>query len=272
MQWTRREAILLALAALQARRGAATRLSRIGVQLYTARSAMAEDPVGTIARIGAMGFQEVEFAGYFGLDPARVRRVLDDHDLTAPATHAGLSDLQSRSAQLIETCVEIGHRYLVLAYLQPAERQNLDQYRAYADLLNEVGEACTAAGVQLAYHNHDFEFVALDGELPYDLLLDRTDAESLQFELDLFWIVRAGASAADYFARYPERFPLFHVKDMDASGDFTEVGSGEIDFAHFLAQRGAAGAKHFFVEQDVVDGDLWESLQTSLDYLRNLDF
>lgn len=272
MHCTRREAILMGLAAACARPGRATRLSRIGLQLYTARAAMAEDAVGTLARLGAMGFHEVEFAGYFGLEPSSVRTVLEDSDLTAPSAHVSLNDLQERSAELIDTCASIGHRYMVLAYLQPEERQSLDQYRAYADLLNEVGEASAAADVQLAYHNHDFEFVELDGELPFDLLLERTDAELLQVELDLYWISKAEASAAEYFARYPGRFPLFHVKDMDAAGGFTEVGSGTLDFAGLLAQRGVAGTRHFFIEQDVVKGDLWESLQTSLDYLRVLDF
>lgn len=269
---TRREAILLGAAALCARPAAATRLDRLGLQLYTARSAMAKDPVATLERLGAMGFHEVEFAGYFGLEPARVRTVLDDADLTSPATHVQLGDLQNRAEEIIETCVEVGHRYLVLAYLQPAERQTLDQYRSYADLLNSVGSQCAAAGVQLAYHNHDFEFVALDGVRPFDLLLERTDAALLQIELDLYWISKAGASAADYFQQHPGRFPLFHIKDMDAAGAFTEVGAGTLDFADLLRQRGVAGTKHFFIEQDVVKGDLWTSLQQSLDYLRVLDF
>ncbi len=250
---------------------AAARLERVGLQLYTLREAMAEDPVGTIARVAGMGFDEVEFAGYHGLGHAEVRQALANAGLTAPAAHAGLRQILDDSSRWIETCAEIGHRYLVLAYLQPHERERLDQYKSYADALQKVGEACRAAGIQLAYHNHDFEFVSLEGTVPYELLLG-TDPELVEMELDLFWITKAGADPLRYFDAHPGRFTLFHVKDLHAdTGTFTEVGSGTVPFARIFAAREKAGLRHAFVEQDVIRGDVWASLRQSLGYVRNLE-
>ena len=270
---TRRQALQTLLVAAVARPTFAAKLDRIGLQLYTVRREMAADPLAVIERVARLGFRELEFAGYHGLEPARVRRALSDFGLSAPATHVGLQDLESDADRWIELCSEVGHRYLVLAYLQPHERRELDQYRRYADLLNDVGERSAVAGIQLAYHNHDFEFVELEGEIPFDLLLGRTDPDLLKLELDLYWIEKAGASASQYFDKHPGRFPLFHVKDMDPStGGFTEVGSGSVDFQGHFSRREQAGTQHFFVEQDVIRGDPWVSLEKSLNYLRSLSF
>ena len=270
---SRRDVIKLGAASVLVARGlgAAKRPEPIGLQLYTVRGEMAKDPVGTLSRVGAMGFTEVEFAGYHGLGPAETTKALSAAGLEAPAVHAGLSAIENDTQRLIDECAAVGHRYLVLAYLQPNERQTLDQYRHYVDVLNRAGEACRKAGLQLAYHNHDFEFETLDEVVPYDLLLEGTDPELVQMELDLYWTTKAGATPSQYFEKYPGRFPLFHLKDMDSeSGSFTEVGSGVVDFEGILAQESAAGLKHIFVEQDVIRGDVWKSLETSLGFVRGL--
>ncbi len=228
----------------------ASRLDRIGVQLYTLREAMAEDVSGTLANVAEIGFDEVEFAGYFDHTPAQIRALLDQNGLTSPATHISLQASQENLAEVIEAARTIGHRYVIVAYLLPPDRQSLDDYRRWANHFNEVGAACRDAGLQFAYHNHDFEFENFDGTLPYDLLLERTDAGLVQMELDLFWIAKAGHDPLAYFDAHPGRFPLCHVKDMTTAGVQVPVGEGDLDFANIFAHADEAGMRYFFVEQD----------------------
>ncbi|HVS15691.1 MAG TPA: sugar phosphate isomerase/epimerase [Thermoanaerobaculia bacterium] len=253
-----------------ARPARARRLERVGLQLYTVRAELARDVEGTVARVAEIGFSEVELAGHAGRTPAELAAILARHDLTAPSGHTQLAGLaEDRLEAELDACAALGHRYLVCAYLAPNQRRTLDQYRAHADLFNRSGERCRSAGVRLAYHNHDFELAPIAGPngatMPLELLLERCDPQLVAFELDLYWITKGGGDPLSYFARWPGRFELFHVKDMDASeaGSFTEVGAGVIDFERIFAHAGQAGVRHSFVEQDVVQGDLWQSLRTS---------
>lgn len=250
------------------------RLTTIGVQLYTVRRELEKDFDGTLARIAALGYREVEFAGYFNHPPEEVRAALARHGLTSPAAHVQLADLRGNLQAMIEAARRIGHEYLLLAWTPPEERKTLDGYRRLADLCNRAGEQTKKAGVQFAYHNHDFEFASLEGRVPYDLLLERMDAGLVKLELDLYWAAKGGASPVGYFKKYPGRFHLLHVKDMDATPKhyFTEVGRGVIDFKTIFAHSGAAGVRHYFVEQDETPGSPFDSLKVSIDYLRRLEF
>lgn len=255
-------------------RAAARKLSRVGLQLYTVRAQMAADFEGTLEKVAAIGFREVEFAGYHGRAPAEVRAALGRHDLVAPSAHVTTAELRDGLAKAIDAARRIGHRYLVLGYVPAEERRSLDDYRRLADLLNRAGESARRAGVRLCYHNHDFEFEGMEGETPYDLLLARTEARLVKAQLDLYWITKAGRDALDYFARHPGRFPSVHVKDMDSTPrrSFTEVGRGRIDFKKIFAAAGRAGVRHYFVEQDETSGSPFDSARVSLDYLRRLRF
>ena len=248
------------------------RIERIGLQLYTLRAELAKDFEGTLARVAEIGFTEVEFAGYYRRTPNEIRAALDRNGLSAPAAHTQIVPLESDLERMIDECQQIGHQYLVMAYLLPDQRRRLDQYKRHIEVLQEAGERCRRAGLQLCYHNHDFEFVELEGQIPFELLLEQISPEVMQIELDLYWIHKAGADPFPYLARDPERYPLFHIKDMDATAaqSFTEVGSGTIDFAPILAK--ATAAKHYFIEQDVIRGDVYESLDHSFAYLRSLRF
>lgn len=250
------------------------RLSTIGMQLYTVRRELERDFEGTLRKVSALGYREVEFAGYFGRKPAEVRTMLARHGLAAPAAHVQLAALRGDLGGMLEAAHAIGHRYLLVAYLPAEARRTLDDYRRHADLFNEAGERMRREGVQFAYHNHDFEFAPLEGRVPYDLLLERTDARAVKLELDLYWAVKGGASPLDYFARHPGRFPLLHVKDMDSTParNFTEVGRGRIDFGSIFARAESAGVRHYFVEQDETPGSPFDSLKVSIDYLRRLEF
>lgn len=254
---------------------AGSTLDRIGVQLYTLRSDMEKDFAGTLARVAAIGYKEVEFAGYFGRSAADVRKILDSHGLRAPSAHIGTpSALTKDWGKQLDDAKVAGHDYLVVAWLAEEERRTLDDYRKHADLFNKAGETARQAGVRLAYHNHDFEFVRMENKIPYDILLERTDPALVALELDLFWVTKGGQSPLAYFDRHPGRFELVHIKDMEASPAqrMVDVGSGAIDFARILAQREKAGIRHFIVEHDNPEPSALESIKASYEYLAQLEF
>jgi sugar phosphate isomerase/epimerase len=246
-------------------------LEKIGVQLYTVRSLMQEDFAGTLEAVAAAGYQEVEFAGYFGHPPEEVKALLERVGLEAPAAHVPLDALTGDLAGTIEAARTIGHRYLVCPWLAPDDRVSIERYQELAAFWNEVGQSCRDAGLRFGYHNHDFEFEAIGGRMPFDVLLEETDPELVDFELDLFWITKGGQDPLRYFERHPGRFTLCHVKDMAAGGEMVEVGRGEIDFAAIFAQAERAGLKHFFVEHDQ-PADPLASIAASHDHLRALKF
>jgi sugar phosphate isomerase/epimerase len=250
------------------------KLTRIGMQLYMVRRQLEKDFEGTLKRVAELGYKEVEFAGYFNHPPKEVRAALDRYRLASPAGHVSLAALRGSLDEMIEAAHVIGHKYVLVAWLPEEERRTLDDYRRHADLFNRAGEQLKKAGVQFAYHNHDFEFATLEGRLPYDLLLERMDAGLVKLELDLYWIVKGGADPLKYFAKQPGRFHLLHVKDMDSTPRkyFTEVGRGVIDFKSIFAQASKAGVKHYFVEQDETPGSPFDSLKISMDYLKRLRF
>ena len=245
-------------------------LSAVGLQLYTLRRQMEEDFEGTIRRVAALGYAEVEFAGYFDRDVEDIRALLDDVGLQAPAGHAGLPELKRDLAGVLESAKALGHKFIVCPWLDEDQR-TIEQYRQHAAFFNEAGVAAREMGIQLAYHNHAFEFEETDGDIPYDLLLRETDPELLKMELDLYWIQLAGRDPIAYFQLHPGRFPLCHVKDMASDRSMTSVGQGEIDFASIFAHSENAGLVHYFVEHDN-PSDAWASVTDSLDHLANLQF
>jgi sugar phosphate isomerase/epimerase len=253
---------------------AGRRLSKIGMQLYTVRRELEKDFEGTLRKVSALGYREVEFAGYFGHGAAEVKSLLKRLKLDAPAAHVQLSELRGDLRPMLDAAQTIGHRYLLLAWTPPEERRTLEQYRRLADLCNEAGARMQREGVQFAYHNHDFEFAPLEGEVPYDLLLERTDPRLVKLEMDLYWTVKGGASPVEYFERHPGRFHLLHVKDMDATPRrfFADVGKGTIDFKSIFARSRQAGVRHYFVENDEPAGSPFDSLRVSIEYLRRLEF
>lgn len=250
------------------------KIDSIGLQLYTLRKELEKDFESTLRKVAAIGYREVEFAGYYGRTPSQVKQTLKNTGLSSPSMHLSRQAIAQDLGRAIESAWVIGHRYLVLGYLEPKERKSLDDYKALADLLNRAGEECRKAKLQLAYHNHDFEFAAIGGQVPYDLLLRSTDRDLLKMELDLYWITKAMRQPEAYLAQYPGRFELVHVKDMDSTPRrfFTEVGKGTIDFKRILGHSREAGIKHHFVEQDEISGSPFESIKTSYEYLRTMRF
>lgn len=243
-------------------------LDRIGVQLYTVRSLLKDDFEGTLARIAAIGYREVEFAGYYDRPATEIRRILDANGLTAPAAHIPIEAVRDNWAATLDDAETAGHRYLVVAWLAEADRASLADLERIAALFSKAALEARQRGVTFAYHNHDFEFALVEGRLPYDVLLEACDP-AVQFEMDLYWITKGGKDPLDYFRRWPGRFPLVHVKDMTSDGRMVAVGEGAIDWIRIFAARDQAGIRHYFVEHDE-PADPLESIRVSYEYLKGL--
>jgi len=250
----------------------ATRLSQIGVQLYTVRSLMEKDVERTLAGVAAAGYTEVEFAGYFKKTPAEIKAMLDRHGLVSPSVHSG-SMAPADWAEALEAANIIGHKFIVMPWIPVERRKTLDDWKQVAADFNRVAASAKAAGLQFAYHNHDFEFPLVEGKVPYDVLLTETDPNLVKLEIDLYWITKGGQDPLTYFARWPGRIPLVHVKDGKGAPDWamTEVGSGAIDWKRIFAKSEQAGIQHYFVEHDQ-PADPIASITASCAYLKKLEF
>jgi sugar phosphate isomerase/epimerase len=259
------------------------KIENLGVQLYTVRDQMKVSFYETLAKVASIGYKEVEFAGYFGLTPKQVRDALENNHLTAPSTHVQYDELDDKFPAVIEASKTIGLKYIVCPWIPEELRKSPDIWKQAADKFNRCGEATKKAGIQFAYHNHWFEFLPVDGKLPYDELLKLCDADLVKMEMDLCWITAAGSDPVKYFNAYPGRFPLVHVKDLKtlphitAGGsqnygdtvDLTEVGSGLVDWKKIFAESEKAGIKHYIVEHDHPKQP-FDSIAGSYGYLNKL--
>lgn len=256
-----------------ARLDAAPRARDLGIQLYTLRRGMTRDVERTLARVAEIGYREVEFAGYFDHSPAAVRAMLARHGLRAPASHVPYDRIGRDWEAALDEAVAVGHEWVVVPWLDAKRLPTVDDWKRVAERLSAAGAAARAAGLRLGYHNHDFELRPVEGRLPLDVLLAETDAESVDFELDIYWMVRAGRDPLEYYARHPRRFRLAHVKDSAGAPEhrMTDVGSGTIDFARILPAAARAGTTHFFVEHDD-PADPMASARASFAQLRRIDF
>ncbi|MGK0305511.1 MAG: sugar phosphate isomerase/epimerase [Gammaproteobacteria bacterium] len=233
---------------------AADKPSAVGLQLYTLRDMMAVSVPATLKLVSAVGYKEVETAGYFEYSPREFRKMLDGEGLTSPSAHIRLDLFDKSLNQVIDTAKEVGHEYVVIPYLTVEQRgSGINVYKKLAENCNVYGEACKKVGLKLAYHNHDFEFEMRDGQLPYDVLLQDVDADLMAMEMDLYWMAKAKQDPLAYFKRHPGRFKLWHVKDMDKQGAFADVGTGIIDFPAIFAHAKQAGVEHKVVERDMTD-------------------
>jgi sugar phosphate isomerase/epimerase len=252
---------------------AARRLDRIGVQLYTVRREMARDFDGTLFQLGEIGYHEVEFHDYFGRAPEAVQAALARANLVAPAIHVPFERLRDGWDRVLGTAAQVGHRAVLVAWVPAEERADLDGWRRVAELFNRAGAAARALGLRFAYHNHDFEFAPLQGQIPYDVLLAATDPALVGFELDLYWITKGGQDPLAYFARHPRRFEFVHIKDSAGPPDhrMVDLGCGTIDFRRIFAQSRQAGIRHYFAEHDQ-PADPLEFCRTAFRYLNRLRF
>jgi sugar phosphate isomerase/epimerase len=268
------------------------KIDAIGLQLYTVRAAMKKDFGGTIARVAATGYNEVEFAGYYNNSPKEIRELLDKDGLVAPSCHVDYGTVENKWPETIEAAKVVGHSYIICPWIDEKQRAETGGWKRAADLFNKAGEASQKADIQFGYHNHSFEFQpaeTLGGKLPYDFLLAETDPKLVAMEMDLCWISVAGKNPIDYFDKYPGRFPLVHVKDwvkdsthssgykgamgqsVTYNGRMANVGEGSIDWKNLFAHADNAGIKHYFVENDDPKS-AFDDIRISYNYLRDLRF
>jgi sugar phosphate isomerase/epimerase len=259
----------------------------IGLQLYTVRDAMAKDPAGTLAKVAKVGYNSVEGATYtgselfYGMDSALFSKVLKDNGLTMLSSHYRLGEdladgkpmkgtLLNDWNKAVDDAAALGVKYMVCAWLSPTERGYLNHYKKIGEDLNRAGQVCKNAGIQLCYHNHDFEFIKQDDKYPYEMLLISSDPNLVKMEMDMYWVTKAKQDPLVLFNQYPGRFPLWHLKDMDNTPQqmFTEVGNGIIDFKAIFKHANKAGLKYFFVEQDICPGDPFDSITKSYNYIK----
>jgi sugar phosphate isomerase/epimerase len=246
------------------------------VQLYSLRDDARRDLERTIADIASAGYNDVELLGSmnnFGMAPATLRATLDRNGLRAPSTHVGgnaLDDLQRQ----IGDAQTLGHEYITVASLPIAKPAKLDDYRRWADRLNEAGRVARERGIWIGFHNHADDFVMIDGQVAYDVFAARTDPAVVRLQLDTGNLAMAGRDPTEYMKRFGERYWLFHIKDvprLGAEAD-TELGKGIIDFRRLLGSITRIDEKHLFVEQETYPGTPLDSVRRDFVYISHLEF
>jgi sugar phosphate isomerase/epimerase len=246
------------------------RLGPIGIQTYSVRYLMAKEPAGTLAALSRIGYRQVELIKADVARPAEMRRLLDQNHLTAPSGHLTLVDMRQNWPLALDDAAIMGQSYIVCAWV-PEDERTADGWKRIAAELNTLGESSRKHGIQLAYHNHSFEWTASGSVVPYEVLLTECDAKLVQMEIDIYHMVAGGQNPLTYFARYPGRFPLLHVKDMGTEGEMVDVGRGTIDFGAIFAKAGQGGVKYYFVEHDNPPDPIADA-KVCYDYLRQLRF
>jgi sugar phosphate isomerase/epimerase len=259
-----------------------------GMTLYTVRNEMGKDAKATLKQVADLGYKYIEAVDYkdgkfYGMTPDEFKSYLKSLGLTPLSVHMGSMTLDNAD-KLVADVKAAGFKYFV-APVPPMGMFKFDPatkklgmegtIEKLADILNTIAKKATAAGLEFLYHNHDFEFQAnKDGIVTIDYLLEHLDAKYVNFEMDLYWVVKAGADPVAYFQKYPGRFKIWHVKDMDSQGRFAPVGQGKIDFKGILAHKKLAGMKYYIVEQDqTFDGmQPMEALKISKEGLAKFGF
>jgi sugar phosphate isomerase/epimerase len=256
-----------------------------GLALYTLRDSMAVDPKATLQAVADAGYAYVETANYdnglfYGMAPADFKAYLESLGLTAMSAHMGMVTMENAD-QLIADAKAAGISYFVIPVppmgmftFGPEGMGMKGTKEELLAVLKTLGEKCSAAGLKLLYHNHDFEFKPMaDGTILADYILENTDPTQVNFQMDLFWVTKAGADPLVYFEKYPGRFKAWHVKDMNAAGEFAPVGTGSIDFKRILADKEKSGMEYYLVEQDQTFGlDPMEAIKISHNGLIEIGF
>ena len=268
----------------------------IGLQLFTLFNNIDDDVTGSLKKVAAIGYKEIESAfskkgGFYGMTAKEFSTMVKDMGMSWKSHHvlgapfklppgakmpAGpdgkpmvlppMKNLRDNGQEMVDQAAEGGVEFLVCANTPIG---SLDEINASIETLNRTGEACKKAGIGFAYHNHDAEFRAVEGKIPYELILSQTSADMVKMELDLAWATKGGKDPVELFKQQPGRFPLWHVKDLDEKREtILPVGSGTIDYKRIFDNAAVAGMKHFFVEHDM-PADAFTSITQSFNYIKN---
>ena len=245
------------------------KIGDLGVQLYTFRDEMEINPKETLKKIASLGIKQIESAKsdkglYYGLGPKEMKDICKDLGMTLRSGHVHVDKDWDRT---LAEATESGQEYLICSSM-PSKGQTVDNYKAVAEIFNKAGEDCKKVGIKFGYHNHEYEFEKENNQVLYDVLLDNTQIDLVQMELDLGWVVVSGNDPLDYFKKYPGRFPLWHLKDMSiAEKKSTEFGKGDVDILSMLQNRKESGLKYIFIEQEEYSSSPFESMKENMQYL-----
>jgi sugar phosphate isomerase/epimerase len=256
----------------------------IGIQLYTLKDVIFNDLKGTLKHVADVGYKELETFSYgdgkiFGIPFTDFVSMCNDLGLTIRSGHYGSGFNSSTSGtlrngweQAVADAKAAGQQYMVLPYLVQEERTSIDDYKRVCELTNKSAEVCKQYGLQMSYHNHDFEFFPIETQIPYEVMLSELDKNLVSMEMDIYWVKRAGHEPLDYFKKYPGRFELWHVKDMDKNDSTrnADVGAGSIDFKEIFANSELSGMKYFFLEQEYFSGSQFDSIQAGYAHLNTI--
>ena len=265
----------------------------IALQLFSVRDSMESDFEGTLKKVKALGYDGVEFAGLFGKSGAEVKKLCEENGLVPISAHIPFTDMVA-NPDIIDTYAEIGCQYVVIPYLTEEYRPGNGKFAEVMKAAKVLGEKANSLGMKLAYHNHDFEFVKIDGEYALDILYKEVPAELLQPQIDTCWVSVGGENPADYIRKYAGRTEILHLKDYvgpksenmymligldedkkkETSGgfEFRPVGKGVQDFPEILKAATEVGMKWVVVEQDEPSLGLsrMECAEASINYLKTL--
>jgi sugar phosphate isomerase/epimerase len=249
---------------------------KIGIQLYTLKDVIEDDPKGILKQLASFGYTELETYGYkdgklYGLSNAEFGKEVKSLGMQTISGHFGIDLLRNDWERTVADAKVLGQSYMVVPWLPEPDRTE-DGIKAVCETINKASETCKKYGMRMGYHNHDFEFKESGGKLLYDVLLSELDPKLVSMEMDLYWIISAGYDPLKYFAKYPGRFEQWHIKDMDKEVPTrnTEVGRGSIDFKSIFAKAKLAGMKHFYVEQEYFAGRSIDSAKVCIDNLRKI--
>lgn len=245
----------------------------IGLQLYSLRDAMKVDALGTLKLVSDIGFTTLEAANYadrkiYGMTPSEFKKTVKGLGMKMTSAHLGGPNYTKEThteamdwwKKALEDHLEVGCKFIVKPSMPTLK--TLDEMKIWCDFYNAVGEITAASKVQFGYHNHAREFEKLEGEVVYDFMIKNTDPKKVFFEMDVYWVMRGGFKAVDYLNKYPDRFPVLHIKDEKEIGE-----SGQIDFKPIYETAYKNGLKDSFVEVERYNFEPIESVQKSYDFL-----
>ena len=255
----------------------------VGLQLYILRDIIGKDITSIIEKVAAIGYKEVETYGYskkdgfWGLDAKAFASLLKQNGLKSPSGHFDMDGfMEGKGSDNLKSYIEaanvLGNKYVTVPYLQESTRITADDYKKVASKLNEAASLCKSSGLRLAYHNHDFEFTKFGNTTGYEIMLNETDKNLVDFEMDLYWVVRSRVDPLLLFKAHPKRFTMWHIKDMDKKNNAlnTEIGQGAVNFKSIFTEAKLAGVKHYFVEHEFnYKPDELGSIKTSFEYVNN---
>ena len=253
--------------------------NNFGIQLYTLRDDLPKDPVGVIRQLASFGYKQIEsYEGekgmFWGMKNTEFKKLMDDLGMEIVSAHCDINkDFEKKASE----AAEIGMKYLICPYIGP--QKTMDDYKKYADTFNQRGEVCKKNGIRFAYHNHDYSFLPLEGQLPQDVMIQQTSKDTVDYEMDIYWVVTAGQDPVKWLDKYPGRFTLCHVKDRkkDAAPSEKEasvvVGTGQIDFKTILKDASSKGMRYYIVEQEKYEGTTpLEAAKADAAYMKELRY